>query len=153
MSKIEEKVESLVSKTINDLGYSIYDIMYVKEGKDYYLRIFIDNENGISLNDCDKVNDAITDMLDSANYIKDQYFLEISSPGIERNIRTDKHLQLNLNEEINVKLFKAIEKKKELEGILKKFDDETITLENENNDDIIIQRNNISSMKRAFKWN
>ena len=92
-------------------------------------------------------------MLDSANYIKDQYFLEISSPGIERNIRTDKHLQLNLNEEINVKLFKAIEKKKELEGILKKFDDETITLENENNDDIIIQRNNISSMKRAFKWN
>ncbi len=153
MSKIEEKVESLVSKTINDLGYSIYDIMYVKEGKDYYLRIFIDNENGISLNDCEKVNDAITDMLDSANYIKDQYFLEISSPGIERNIRTDKHLQLNLNEEINVKLFKAIEKKKELEGILKKFDDETITLENENNDDIIIQRNNISSMKRAFKWN
>ena len=113
MSKIEEKVESLVSKTINDLGYSIYDIMYVKEGKDYYLRIFIDNENGISLNDCEKVNDAITDMLDSANYIKDQYFLEISSPGIERNIRTDKHLQLNLNEEINVKLFKAIEKKKE----------------------------------------
>lgn len=153
MSKIEEKVESLVSKTINDLGYSIYDIMYVKEGKDYYLRIFIDNENGISLNDCEKVNDAITDMLDSANYIKDQYFLEISSPGIERNIRTDKHLQLNLNEEINVKLFKAIEKKKELEGILKKFDDEAITLENENNDDIIIQRNNISSMKRAFKWN
>ena len=153
MSKIEEKVESLVSKTINDLGYSIYDIMYVKEGKDYYLRIFIDNENGISLNDCEKVNDAITDMLDSANYIKDQYFLEISSPGIERNIRTDKHLQLNLNEEINVKLFKAIEKKKELEGILKKFDDETINLENENNDDIIIQRNNISSMKRAFKWN
>ena len=127
--------------------------MYVKEGKDYYLRIFIDNENGISLNDCEKVNDAITDMLDSANYIKDQYFLEISSPGIERNIRTDKHLQLNLNEEINVKLFKAIEKKKELEGILKKFDDETITLENENNDDIIIQRNNISSMKRAFNWN
>ena len=153
MSKIEEKVESLVSKTINDLGYSIYDIMYVKEGKDYYLRIFIDNEDGISLNDCEKVNDAITDMLDSANYIKDQYFLEISSPGIERNIRTDKHLQLNLNEEINLKLFKAIEKKKELEGILKKFDDETITLENENNDDIIIQRSNISSMKRAFKWN
>lgn len=153
MSKIEEKVENLVSKTINDLGYSIYDIMYVKEGKDYYLRIFIDNENGISLDDCEKVNDAITDMLDSANYIKDQYFLEISSPGIERNIRTDKHLQLNLNEEINVKLFKAIEKKKELEGTLKKFDEETITLENENNEDIIIQRNNISSMKRAFKWN
>ena len=141
---------SLCDYKMNFHSHPSCEIMYVTKG---CCQIFIDNENGISLNDCDKVNDAITDMLDSANYIKDQYFLEISSPGIERNIRTDKHLQLNLNEEINVKLFKAIEKKKELEGILKKFDDETITLENENNDDIIIQRNNISSMKRAFKWN
>ena len=129
MSKIEEQVENLISKTVNDLGYSIYDVMYVKEGKDYYLRIFIDNEVGISLNDCEKVNDAITDMLDSANYIKDQYFLEISSPGIERHIRNDRQLQLNLNEEINVKLFKALDKKKELEGTLKEFNNEAITIE------------------------
>ncbi len=152
MSKIEEQVENLISKTVNDLGYSIYDVMYVKEGKDYYLRIFIDNEVGISLNDCEKVNDAITDMLDSANYIKDQYFLEISSPGIERHIRNDKQLQLNLNEEINVKLFKALDKKKELEGTLKEFNNESITIEIDGNK-LIIPKTNISSMKRAFKWN
>ena len=96
LSKIEEKVEELVTKPINELGYRVYDVMYVKEGKDNYLRIFIDNDTGISLDDCEKVNNAITDMLDEANYIKEQYFLEISSPGVERVIRKNKHLQDNL---------------------------------------------------------
>ena len=70
LSKIEEKVEELVTKPINELGYRVYDVMYVKEGKDNYLRIFIDNDTGISLDDCEKVNNAITDMLDEADYIK-----------------------------------------------------------------------------------
>ena len=116
MSKLEEKVEELVTPKINSIGYRVYDVMYVKEGKDNYLRIFIDNDEGISLNDCEKVNDAITDMLDEANYIKDQYFLEISSPGVERNIRKNEHLQESLGMEITVKLFKPIEKKKEYNG-------------------------------------
>ena len=93
MAKIEEKIEELVTKPITDLGYRVYDVMYVKEGKDNFLRIFIDNDKGISLDDCEKVNDAITDMLDEADLIKDQYFLEISSPGVERNIRKDKHFE------------------------------------------------------------
>ena len=141
MSKIEEKVEELVTKPINELGYRVYDVMYVKEGKDNYLRIFIDNDTGISLDDCEKVNNAITDMLDEADYIKDQYFLEISSSGVERHIRKD----------IDVKLFKPLNKQKELEGNLKQFDEKTITLII-NEEEITIERSNISSMKRAFKW-
>ena len=152
MSKIEEQIEGLVSKTINDLGYSIYDVMYVKEGKDYYLRIFIDSEKGISLDDCEKVNDAISDMLDEANYIKEQYFLEISSSGIERHIRNDKQLELNLNERVSIKLFKPIDNKKELEGVLDSFDSEEINI-NIDNEKVSIPRKNISSMKRAFEWN
>ena len=93
MSRLEEKIEELVTKPINDLGYRVYDVIYAKEVKDNYLRIFIDNNAGISLDDCEKVNDAITDMLDEANYIKDQYFLEISSPGVERHIRKDSQLE------------------------------------------------------------
>lgn len=151
MSKIEEQIEGLVSKTINDLGYSIYDVMYVKEGKDYYLRIFIDSEKGISLDDCEKVNDAISDMLDEANYIKEQYFLEISSSGIERHIRNDKQLELNLNERVSIKLFKPIDNKKELEGVLDSFDSEEINI-NIDNEKVSIPRKNISSMKRAFEW-
>ena len=151
MSKIEERVEELITKTVNDIGYSIYDVMYVKEGKDNYLRIFIDNETGISLDDCEKVNNAITDMLDEADIIKDQYFLEISSPGVERHIRKDKQLEEHIKKEIVVKLFKPIGKLKELTGELIKFDEETITLLIEGKE-ITIERKNISSMKRAFKW-
>lgn len=151
MSKLEEKVEELVTPKINSIGYRVYDVMYVKEGKDNYLRIFIDNDEGISLNDCEKVNDAITDMLDEANYIKDQYFLEISSPGVERNIRKNEHLQESLGMEITVKLFKPIEKKKEYNGILKSFSEEVVTLIVEN-EEVSIPRNIISSMNRTFHW-
>ena len=151
LSKLEEKVEELVTPKINSIGYRVYDVMYVKEGKDNYLRIFIDNDEGISLNDCEKVNDAITDMLDEANYIKDQYFLEISSPGVERNIRKNEHLQESLGMEITVKLFKPIEKKKEYNGILKSFSEEVVTLIVEN-EEVNIPRNIISSMNRTFHW-
>jgi ribosome maturation factor RimP len=152
LAKIEERVEALVTKPINDLGYEVYDVMYVKEGKDYYLKIFIDNSQGISLNDCEKVNDAITDMLDEADYIKEQYFLEISSPGIERQLRKEKHFEENIGKVINVSLFSAIEKKKEIEGELKDFNKDSITILTEENKEIIIDRKNISLAKLAFKW-
>ncbi len=153
MAKIEEKIEELVTKPITDLGYRVYDVMYVKEGKDNFLRIFIDNDKGISLDDCEKVNDAITDMLDEVDLIKDQYFLEISSPGVERNIRKDKHFEESIGKEVNIKLFKPLEnKEKEITGILKGFDKETVKIENDKNEEITIPRNNISSIKWAFKW-
>ena len=103
MANIEEKVEKLVEPIIEKIGYELYDVEYAKEGKNYFLRIFIDNEKGIDLNDCEKVNDSITDILDKENYIKEQYFLEISSPGIERVLRKDKHLEQNIGKDINVK--------------------------------------------------
>ena len=78
VKKIEKKIESLIIGIIEGLGYELYDVIYEKEGQDYYLRIFIDKEEGISLEDCEKVNDAINDILDEANYIKEQYFLEVS---------------------------------------------------------------------------
>ena len=110
MANIEEKVENLVKDKTESLGYSIYDVQYVKEGQEYYLRIFIEKENGsIDLNDCEKVNDAINDLLDSADYIKDQYFLEVSSTGLEKILRKDKHLQDNIGNQIQIKLFKPIE--------------------------------------------
>lgn len=151
MAKIEEKVENLVTKPINDLGYEVYDVMYVKEGSNYYLRIFIDNDAGISLDDCEKVNNEITDMLDEANIIKEQYYLEISSPGVERHIRKDKQLEEHIDKEINISLFKPIENQKQLIGVLKKFDNESITILVDEKE-LVIERNNISSMKRAFKW-
>ena len=84
MANIEEKVENLLKEKIENIGYDLYDVEYAKEGKNYFLRIYIDKPEGIDLKDCEKVNDEISDILDEVNYIKDQYFLEVSSPGIER---------------------------------------------------------------------
>ena len=123
MANIEERVEKLIEPIIEKIGYELYDVEYAKEGKNYFLRIFIDSEKGIDLNDCEKVNDAITDILDEGNYIKEQYFLEVSSPGIEKVLRKEKHLEKNIGTEISVKLFKKDEnEKKEYKGTLEDFD-------------------------------
>lgn len=86
-SSIESKVENLLEKVITDLGYDLYDVKYEKEGKDYYLRIIIDKPEGIDINDCEKVNNAINDVLDEADYIKEQYFLEVSSPRFRKKFK------------------------------------------------------------------
>jgi len=151
LASIEEKVETLLKGRIEELGYELYDVEYAKEGKNYFLRIFIDNEKGIDLNDCEKVNDGIMDLLDEADYIKEQYFLEVSSPGIERILKKDKHFDLSLGEEIEVNLFKPINKKKTLDGILTGYDESSITMMYEN-DEITIERKNISLMKLKYNW-
>lgn len=151
MANIEEKVEMLLQSRINELGYELYDVEYAKEGKNYFLRIFIDKQDGIDLNDCEKVNDGIMELLDEADYIKEQYFLEVSSPGIERNLRKDKHLDGAMGEEIEVNLFKPFDKKKKLQGVLTGYDENTITMMYEN-DEIAINRKDISHMKTIFEW-
>ena len=151
MASIEEKVENLLTDTIGNLGYELYDVEYAKEGKDYFLRIFIDRPEGIDLNDCEKVNEAINDLLDEADYIKEQYFLEVSSPGIERILKKDKHLQSNIGTLIEAKLFKPIEKEKMIQGILKEFDERTITIE-VNEEKIPIERKNIAVIKTVYEW-
>ena len=148
MAKIEDKVEKLISEKIESLGYELYDVEYSKEGKNYFLRIFIDSPKGIDLNDCEKVNDGINELLDQADYIKEQYFLEVSSPGIERILRKDKHLEQNIGKEVNIKLFKKDENgKKEYQGILKKYNEEKIELE-----EVAIERKNIAQIKTVYNW-
>lgn len=149
---IESKVEILLEPIITNLGYSLYDVRYEKEGKDYYLRIIIDKAEGIDINDCEKVNNAINDILDEADYIKDQYFLEVSSPGLERVLRKDKHFISQIGNEISIKLFKPIEKKKEIIGILENFNEEEgITLKVDNTT-IKIDLKDIAVAKTIFNW-
>jgi len=153
LASIEERVETLVKNPIEKLGYQLYDIQYAKEGKDYFLRIFIEKENSsISLEDCEKVNNEIEELLDSADYIKEQYFLEVSSTGVEKIIRKQKHLEDNIDELINIKLFKPVNNSKEFIGVLKKFDDETLYIQI--NEEIIeLERKNISLIKKYYEWN
>lgn len=153
MASIEDRVESLIQTSIEALGYQLYDVQYAKEGKDYFLRIYIESpEKAITLEDCEKVNNEIEEMLDVADYIKEQYFLEVSSTGVEKIIRKEKHLRENLNQIIDVKLFKPVNNSKEFIGTLKKFDDETIYL-SVNGETIELERKNISLIKKYYDWN
>lgn len=156
MANIEQKVEKLVKTKIEETGYELYDVEYVKEGKNYFLRIYIDSPKGIDLNDCEKVNDAIMDLLDEADYIKEQYFLEVSSPGIERVLRKDEHLNKNIGNEIYVKLFqKDCSGNKEYYGILKQFTNTKIIVETdglEQKNEVVLERKNIAQIKTVYHW-
>lgn len=145
---IENTVESIVEPIVQDLGYELYDVQYGKEGKDYYLRITIDAPKGISLEDCEKVNGAIDEPLDNLNDIKESYFLEVSSPGIERVLRKDWHYERQIGNEIKVKLFKSINKKKEFVGLLKSFDEENLVLEIEG-EIVTMERKNVATAKKV----
>lgn len=152
MAKIEEKVEELIKEKIENIGYSLYDVEYAKEGPNYYLRIYIDSSKGIDLNDCEKVSNEINDILDEANYIKEQYYLEVSSPGIERILRKDKHLEQNIGKQVEIKLFKKDEMgNKNYIGELKEFNTETITIETINK--VKLERKNIAQIKSVYNWN
>ena len=148
MAKIEERVEELIKDKIENIGYDLYDVEYAKEGPNYYLRIFIDSEKGIDLDDCEKVSNEINEKLDEADYIKEQYYLEVSSPGVERTLRKERHLEQNIGKQVEAKLFKKDENgSKSYIGELKKFDEETITI-----DEVIIERKNIAQIKTIFEW-
>ncbi len=152
MAKIEDKVESLIENKIQELGYNLYDVEYVKEGKDHFLRVYIDKDNGITLDDCEIVSNGITEILDNADYIKEQYFLEVSSPGVERILKKDKHLKSNIGANVQVKLFKPLDGKKQYEGILKDFDSDNIKIET-SSQILEIERQNIGQIKTIFDWN
>lgn len=151
VNSIESKVEKRLKPIIENLNYELYDVQYVKEGKDYYLRIIIDKNGIIDIDDCENVNNAITDILDEEDYIKEQYYLEVSSPGLERVLRKKEHFLKQIGNEISIKLFKAIDKEKELIGVLKEYNDNEIILE-VNNININIDLKNIALAKTIYEW-
>lgn len=151
MTKTEQNIYELVAPTVEQLGYLLYDVEYVKEGKEYFLRIYIDNENGIDLDDCEKVSTAIDPILDEADPISTSYSLEVSSCGLERHLREERHYAMAIGKEIEVKLFKPFDSKRELKGVLENFLDGKITLETEENE-VVIEISNIASAKILFKW-
>lgn len=149
MANIENRVEKCIKSKIESLGFELYDVEYAKEGKNYFLRIYIDSKNGINIEDCEKVSNAINEPLDEENIIAEQYFLEVSSPGVERVLRKEEHLQNNIGKEVEVKLFrKDSDGNKTYSGILKSFDEQIINLEGKQS----IERKNISQIKTIYNW-
>lgn len=134
MSKRENyelTAERLLTPIVERVGVSVYDVEYVKEGSDWYLRVYIDKPEGVNINDCVEVNRAFSDVLDEEDFIEESYILEVSSPGLGRTLKKDRHLQHSIGEEVEIKTYKPIDKVKEFSGVLMSFDSESLTIENE----------------------
>ena len=118
----ETRTEELLLPIAEANGVSIYDVEYVKEGSSYYLRAYIDKPEGVNIQDCEKVSRALSDELDRVDFIPDAYILEVSSPGLGRALKKDKHLSASIGEEVEIKLYKPQDGGKEFSGILESFD-------------------------------
>lgn len=142
MASAAERVYSLIKETVEECGVELWDVRYLKEGASYYLRVFIDKADGINIDDCTNVSHAIDPIIDEADPIKDSYYLEVCSPGVERELTRDYHYERFIGEKIKIKLYKALDGKKEFMGILKSFSD-TVILEIDGSD-ITFDYKNIS---------
>ena len=123
------EIYEMVNPIAEELNYDIYHIEYVKENGEYYLRIYIEKDGGVSLNDCEALSRRVSDVLDEKDPITDAYFLEVSSPGLNRTLFTNEHYTRFIGNEVLVKLAKAVEGTKTIKGILKENNESSITVE------------------------
>lgn len=149
---IVSSVTPIAQKVALELGYFIWDIDYVKEGTEWFLRIDIDKEgeDGVDIEDCEKFSRAIDPLLDEENLIEDAYTLQISSPGIEREIKNDFHLERCIGETVQVRLYAPLNGFKEYVGELLSYDSESVVLDVE--ETVTIPRKSIGKMNIYFEF-
>ena len=149
-TEIEKKCEELVQPIVDAHQFELVDVEFVKEGSNYYLRVYADKEGGINIDDCVTISRELEAKLDADDFIDDAYILEVSSPGLGRPLKKDKDLQRSIGSDVEVKLYKAIEKQKEFEGQLIAFDENTITIQN--GQEITFNRNDIALIRLALDF-
>ena len=149
----EQKTEELLRPIAEEYGVEIYDVEYVKEGADYYLRAYIDKQDGVNIGDCENVSRALSDALDAADFIPDAYILEVSSPGLGRKLTKDKHLDRSIGDEVEIRFYKPPDgfKTKDISGVLEGYDPEHITV-NVDGETISFDRKAIAQIRLAFDF-
>lgn len=148
---IETRTEEVLAPIAEANGVEIYDVEYVKEGSDWYLRAYIDKPEGVNILDCENVSRALSDKLDEEDFIDEAYILEVSSPGLGRTLKKDKHLEKSLGEEVELRLYKPKDKQKEFAGILKAFDENSVTIETQEKEKVFA-RSEIALIRLAFDF-
>ncbi len=147
----EQRTEELLIPIAEEAGVSIYDVEYVKEGGEWYLRAYIDKPEGVNIGDCETVSRALSDQLDREDFIADAYILEVSSPGLGRALKKDKHLEMSIGREVELKTYKPIGGRKEFSGILQAFDQDTVTIETEGAP-VVFTRSDIAVVRLALDF-
>jgi len=151
---VEQKTEQLLLPiiTADEEPIELVDIEYVKEAGRFYLRVYLDKPNGINIGDCERISRALSEALDKDDPTTEEYVLEVSSPGLGRQIKKEKDLNRNLNKQIEIHLFSAINKQKDFVGTLKSFDKDAIVV-TVKEDDMTFERKSISKMNEYVDWN
>lgn len=157
MSRREEyeaKTEALLQPMVDERGFELVDVEYVKEGSNWYLRAFIDKPGGISIDDIEPISRKLSEKLDQEDFISDAYILEVSSPGLGRPLKKDKDFVRSIGEEIEIHLYRAINKQKEFVGILKEFNKEenTFTVELEDGEETVFNRADVALVRLTFDF-
>ena len=158
----EQKAEAMAQPIIDQFGFELVDVEYVKEAGNWYLRAYVDKEGGITLDDCELVNRAWSDIMDEQDFIPDAYILEVSSPGLGRQLKKEKDFKRSIGEDVDVKFYKAVKipnprngkemSVKQITGMLKEFDKDTITLETDFANEYVINRKDISTVKLTIDF-
>lgn len=146
-------VRDLITPIADELGYMIWDVEYVKEGADMILRITIDSDNGIDLEDCEKMSRAIDPVIDEADPIEDSYRMEVSSPGVERILSRPEHFEKSLGEKVEIKLYAPMNGQKQYVGVLLACDAKSITLSCSEGEETVIEKSAVAKASTVFEWN
>lgn len=150
-TEIVARTEELVLPVIEENSFELVDVEYVREGSNWYLRVYADKEGGINIDDCVLISRELEARLDEEDFITTPYILEVSSPGLGRPLKKDKDLKRNLGKAVEGKLFRAIDKKKEFAGILVDFDQDSVTLDDEGNR-LVLNRSDIALLRLALDF-
>ncbi len=148
---IEKKAEEIAGQVISDTDFELVDVEYVKEGGEYYLRIFADKEGGITVDDCELISRSVETELDREDFIDEAYILEVSSPGLTRPLKKEKDYIRNRDKLIEIHLYTPVDGIKVFTGLLKNWDEDTVSVEIENNIKVF-EKSNISLIRQTFEW-
>ena len=148
----EQKAEALLLPIIEANNFELVDVEYVKEGSNWYLRAYIDKEGGIAVDDCEVISRKLSDWLDKEDFIDDSYILEVSSPGLGRPLKKEKDYVRSMGREVEVRLYKAIDRQKEFTGTLSAYDDKTVTLTMEDGSEAVFEKADIALIRLALDF-
>ncbi|GKX31739.1 ribosome maturation factor RimP [Vallitalea longa] len=147
---VETLVEEILTPILEENKFELVDIEYVKEASNWYLRIFIDKDGGVTIDDCELVSKSFDSEFEDKDPIKEPYILEVSSPGLDRPLKKDKDFARSLGEKVEVKLYKSINKQKEFVGVLKSYDDDSITLLLDDGKEWSVARTDVAIIRLAI---
>lgn len=148
--EIEQKVTELVNGLLSGGDVELVDVEYVKEGQDYFLRVFIDKPNGVTINDCETLSRKMDGKLDEYDWIEEQYYLEVSSPGLDRPLKKQTDFERNIGKKVEIKLYQLLDGKKQFEGVLISKDGDQIVIETEDEQQLTFTESQVALVRLAI---